>query len=345
MAVSGNLIGLDVGQSHVTAVRLAGDRDGTLTPLQVLEVGLPRSTFDANGKLLRGEVIADAIKQLRTVKGLKGKKAVISLPGSLLSIQPLSRPNHLWGDELEGSVKIEIEPGLPYDREQAHITAREISRDTSEGGMVKLLSVAVNRDVPLSLIDAVKRGGLQVVDVLPAPVVLPRAVQSLPGIEVLVDIGMLSSTVVSMQEGQVEYAHTIPLGSDHFTGALVQAGFQPDEAERWKKTHSLIAPKGKQDPFPDQRAALRGAADGLIEAVYQVMTYDTSEGAAQGVNRVLLSGGGSNLSGLKGYLGSTLGLPVEIAEPHPMLHGVDLDKFSHQALALALAMSDDNDIK
>ena len=65
----------------------------------------------------------------------------------------------------------------------------------------------------------------------------------------------------------------------------------------------------------------------------------------ENISRLILSGGGSQLSGLKGYLGSALGLPVELAEPHPMLHGVDPDQFSRQALALALAMSDDEDIK
>ena len=345
MSISGNLIGLDIGQSHITAVRMASDDDGTLTPLQILEVGLPRSTFGAGGELLRPEIVADGIKHLRAVKGLKAKKAVIALPGSVLSIQPVVRPNTLWGEDLNGSVRIELEPGLPYDRDQAHITSRELERDTQEGGTVKVLTVAVNRNVPEQLAAVVKKGGLQVVDILPAPIVLPRAIAHGSGTEVVLSVGMLSSSVMSITDGQVNYAQTIPLGSDHFTGALVGSGFQPDEAERWKKTHSLVAPEGKADPYPDQRNALKGAADSLVESVYQVMTYDASEGTTQGISRLVITGGGSLLSGLGGYLSSSLGLPVELAEPHPLVRGVNGNKFSRYALAMALAMTDEDDLR
>jgi len=345
MGYSGNLIGLDIGQSHITASRLAGDDDGTLRPLQIVEVGLPRGTFDNHGKVVREDLIVEAIKHLRSYRGLKGKKAVLAVPGSMLSIQPVVRPNSLWGEELISSVKLELEPGLPYDRDLAHIASKELSRDTSEGGVARLLTVAVNKTFPQDMIELVKKGGLQVVEILPAPIVLPRSVQHESGNEVLLDIGMLSSSVMNISGGQVHYAQTISLGSDHFTGALVDSGFEPDEAERWKKTHSLVAPEGKSDPYPDQRSALRNAADSLAEAVYQVMNYDASEGTASGISRLVLSGGGSMLSGLGGYLSSSLGLPVEIAEPHPMLRGIEQKNFPRLALSLALAMTDENDLK
>jgi type IV pilus assembly protein PilM len=340
MGLSGNIIGLDIGQSHVTAVRVAQDEDGTISTLQLAEVGLPRSTFDAGGNLLRPEMVTEAVKTLRGSAGIKGKKAVMALNGAALTIQPVSRPNNLWGETLEGSIRLELEPGLPYDRNQAHIALRELSRDDKENGTVKMLSVAVRTDLPEALTAAVKKGGLQIVDVLPGPAVLPVAIQTGLGAELLLAIGMLSSSVLLLRDGELHYAQTIPLGSDHFTGALTTTGMSAAEAERWKRTHSLVAPEGAADPHPQQRVALMAAADSLVEAVYQVITYDASEGVAGGVSRLLLCGGGSQLSGLSGYLNRSLALPVELAQPAAGLEVADISRFPQHALAYSLAIGE-----
>lgn len=340
MALSGNMIGLDIGQSHVTATRIAQDDDGIIATLQLGEVGLPRSTFDASGMLQRPEVITEAVKLLKSDFGIKGKKALVAVGGSALSIQPVQRPNNLWGQPLENSIRLEIEPGLPYDREQAQVSFRELSRDEKEGGSVSLLAVAVRSDLPVALASAVRKGGLQAEDVLPGPAVLPLAIQSGEGAEILLAIGMLSSSVLLLHDGNLTYAQTIPMGSDHFTGALASTGLSPAEAERWKRTHSLVAPAGEADPYPQQRAALSAAADNLVEAVYQVLSYDQSEGTASGIRRLLLSGGGAQLSGLPAYLNRSLGLPVELAEPREGLQVSEPDRFPRHALSYALALAE-----
>lgn len=338
MGLSGNMLGLDVGQSHITAVKLGQDDDGTISALELGEVGLPRSTFDATGMLQRPEVLTQAVKM---IKGqVKGKKAIVSIGGAALTIQPVERPNNLFGDMLRNSVRLELEPGLPYDRHLAHITFRELSRDPGENGTVKMLSVAVRSDLPTAIAAAVKKGGLQVQDIVPGPAVLPLAIESGEGAEILLAIGMLSSSVLLLNDGSLSYAQTIPLGADHFTGALTSTGLTPPEAERWKRTHSLVAPQGDADPYPEQRAALAAAADNLVEAVYQVITYDQSEGTKQGIRRLLLSGGGARLSGLGSYLNRSLGLPVEMAEPRPGLQVTERDGFARQAMAYALGLSE-----
>jgi len=146
--------------------------------------------------------------------------------------------------------------------------------------------------------------------------------------------------VMLLHDGILSYAQTIPVGADHFTGALTVTGMNPAEAERWKRTHSLVAPAGEADPYPAQRAALSGAADNLVEAVYQVLTYEQSEGVAGGIRRLLLCGGGAQLSGLPAYLNHSLGLAVEIAEPREGLQVSDLERFPRQALSYALALSE-----
>lgn len=334
------MIGLDVGQSQVTAVRIAQDDDGTISTLELGQVGLPRSTFDAAGMLQRPEVVTEAVKLLRSEAGIKGKKAIVSVGGAALTIQPMERPNNLFGDVLSSSVRLELEPGLPYERDLAHISFRELSRDDSENGKVQLLSVAVRSDLPVALAGAIRKGGLQAYDVVPGPAVLPLAIESGQGAEILLAIGMLSSSVLLLNDGQLRYAQTIPLGADHFTGALTTTGLTPPEAERWKRTHSLVAPQGDADPYPEQRAALAAAADNLVEAVYQVITYDQSEGTAGGVRRLLLTGGGSQLSGLNSYLNRSLGLPVEMAEPRQGLQVEEPDQFPRQAMAYAAGLSE-----
>jgi type IV pilus assembly protein PilM len=341
MVIEGQLLGLDVGQSHLTAVRLVERENDEGEPLleavTVGEVGLPRGTLDAGGHLKNSELLTEAVRSLRKHYKVKGQ-TVMAVSGAALSIQPVQRPGSLSPEQLESGIRLEIEAGLPY-RGAAHISYEVLRKSEDADGMTDLLAVAVHRAVPIALARAVNAGGLRVVDILPEPLVLPRALNlSSTATEILLTVGLLSSSVIVVRNGRVSYAQSMPIGADHFTQALAVDGMPLHEAERWKREHSLVAPREGLDPFERERARLRATADRFVESLYQLIAYATSEAGAGGINRLLLCGGGSQLSGLLAHLNMSLGVPVELAEPSPQLLVSDPEQFPRQALAYALAM-------
>jgi len=350
MPLDGQYLGLDIGQSHITAVRLierASEEGGLqIEPLLVAEIGLPRGTFNQDGELRRPELVTDAVKQLRKTHKIKTKDTLLALSGAALTINPAQRPAALDDDQIRDSIAYEIGAALPYEMEAAHIDYQEVRRGSGEGAQLELLTVAVHRRVPTLLARAVTAAGLRVRDVLAEPLILPRALNlSQDGTEVLLTIGMLSSTLMVIRGGKVAYAQSMNWGADHFTRQLIeQAGMDPATAERWKRTHSLIAPSATSDPYAKARAALRAIADKYVEELYGMIAYARSEGGATSVRRLVVAGGGAQLSGLLLHLKDSLNIPVELVEPAEGLIVEDRDAFPRQALAYALAMTTPEDL-
>lgn len=328
-----DLVGLDIGRSHITAARLLLDADGCLKTLVLGEIGLPRGVVDEAGEIVDPDQVAAALRALWKRHRFRSRRVVVGVTGSALTVAPMARAQ-MGLEELASSVTLEIGASLPFPTSEAQIAMRVVDEDHVQG-MVRLVVVACRAEAARAIVRACKAAQLQVVDIEPEPWVLPRVVDvGQGGSELMLNIGMHTSTVGLVTAGVLRYAHSLPMGADHFTRALVDCGYEELEAERFKRSHSLIAPE-RSDPYPTERAALRACTDAYIEALYQVLSSDVSD---QQVERLVLSGGGARLSGLMAYLNRELALPVELAEPREGVVVEEAGSFTRTALAYALAM-------
>lgn len=327
-----DIVGLDIGRSHITAVRLV-EEDGALKTLVLGEIGLPRGVVTESGEIAEPEQITAALKALWREHKFRSKTVVVGMTGSALTIAPMLRAK-MGEEELDSSVRLEIGSSLTYPVNEAQLSFRTVEED-EEAGLLKLLVIACRAEAARDIVRACKAAGLQVVDIEPEPWVLPRVIDvGRDAPELLLDIGMHSSTVMLVKDGRLQYAHALAMGADHFTRALIDCGYEQTEAEQFKRQHSLIAPDDS-DPYPAERAALRACTDQYIDALYAVLSSDV---AGEQAARLVLSGGGARLSGLMAYLNSQLGLPVELAEPAEDIEISDPHSFTRTALAYALAM-------
>lgn len=345
MRISSDAVGLQIAQSHLTAVRLV-QRDDTLHPLVVAEAGLPRGTLDQDGRITSDEQIgqlAQAIRALWRSAKLKTRRVFLALDLAAITLQTLELPA-LPDDELRSAVELEICPSLGLSRDEVRVDFAVRSRlEAGEAGTdrpsgyTRVLAAACDKQVPTQFLRVAQQARLTVLDIEPAPIVLTRALHLLSeGSELILDIGLLRSTAILLHDGVVERVESLPVGADDFTQALIELGHQPKHAEQFKRRHSLIAPD-EHDPYPAERAALIGVAAELVDALYPILDWNPADTTIE-PQRLLLCGGGAKLSGLAGHLNASLGLPVELADPVPGLEVDDLELFPRQALAYGLAM-------
>lgn len=332
-------IGVDVGSSHVSAVRLVR-KGGKLMPVAVVEAGLPRGTLAADGQLQHPEHLTSALQMVRKHARLRSRTAHMAIPTGGVFLQTMVR-KRMSAADLAESIKLDVEPGLPYRGDAV------VSYDTlgiTEEKRVEVLVVACPAESPRRLTQAAYDAGLKVADVFCEATVLPAAIDAGNGehSDLLLHIGALSTTAVIVHRGKVRFASSMPIGGQHFTDALVECGYAPAEAEQFKRRHSLVAPD-VDDPHAAEHAAMQTVANHLSESVYQLLTYEASE-TNEPPARILLSGGGALLHGIEAHFNMMLDMPVQRAEPHPDLEGVDPDLFCRQALAYSLAMTAREDI-
>ncbi|MBW2731418.1 MAG: pilus assembly protein PilM [Deltaproteobacteria bacterium] len=129
----------------------------------------------------------------------------------------------------------------------------------------------------------------------------------------ILDLGHERSNVCLVHEGQAVYARTISRGGYQITSALrdaFQLGYH--EAEQFKHTRALMVDDLERLDGGSRevaRATAKAVAPLVREIKRSVMVAQTTTGLKAA--RVVLCGGTSHLSGIDGYLGVELGLPVE----------------------------------
>lgn len=137
-----------------------------------------------------------------------------------------------------------------------------------------------------------------------------------------VDIGASTSTVVVSQQGVVRLIRALPQAGGDATKAIATAlkGANVD-AEALKREVGMDMSVGADRRMLAEAAA--HAMSPLIEAVRNTLVYYASSNPGGGVERVVLTGGGSQMRGLGQALASATRLPVVIGEPFA---GVKLGK-------------------
>jgi type IV pilus assembly protein PilM len=214
--------------------------------------------------------------------------------------------------------------------------------------MVRILLVAAAREVVDPFVEATRRAGLRAsgVDLMPFALVrarTPGGLTTTAETEAIVDIGADVVTVVVHTGGAPRYVRIIPgMGGGSITQAVQEAfGWSWDDAER---TKLFVGLPGHATLDESQRLATTGPTEGLdhpaqlavVEAATSLVgeigtTLDffrasaaeaaTSDESRDDVCRVVLSGAGAQLGGLRELLEERLGKPVGHFDVKPTLKG------------------------
>ena len=318
------VIGLDVGHSTVKVV-LAQRAAKTLRVLRAETVRLPPEGTDK----------ASAIHRWLTDLKLDRYPCVIGITGQSAMFQPLTVDekdprtfDQIAAVEINRFNELASEPTL-----YGFTPVR-----TSSGARRLLLCMARPAIVDAALA-AAGGAGVEVVDIVPAPVALFNAVEALglgsPEPYLAVDIGHgVTEVAVGNHEGLM-FARSFAIGGQFFTQELAKGAAIPlRQAETAKEAvDSLARTEAKT------QAALTRAADAWISefqvclSVLRNLFPNDKDRPA----RVLVSGGGASLGGLLPLLHDRLGMDVAAVQaPRSVAIPGDVSRF---LVATGLAVS------
>jgi len=149
------------------------------------------------------------------------------------------------------------------------------------------------------------------------------------------DIGAEESALVIARGGTLYFCRTLAFTSQHMRRQIIQhAGVSEKEAEELKKEYGLMfwSPDKKASVFLEEGQAPRSPEDKPsivyhsiisslenlvvdIEHSFKYFSYQVTQSQISKFDRVILSGGGSNLKNLERFLSVRLGVPVEKISP------------------------------
>ena len=282
------------------------------------QVALPEGAV-RDGEVVDPAAVAEAIKQLWSRTGFKGKKVVIGVANQKVIVRQVDLP-WLPEDELKASLGFQVQDFVPMPVELAVLdffTLEEFTND-SGGRMRRGMLVAASREMVMNAVHAVQKAGLQAtgVDLSSFAVLRSLAARDSLGTEVeaLVDVGARITNIVVHQGGAPRFIRILLMGGQDLTDAVAERmGVAPPQAEAMKQEIGL-----RSDVAPSSQIASRvieGAAATFVDEVRGSLDYYTASTGSTTISRLVLTGGGGRLVGLAEHLQTATRIPVVAGNP------------------------------
>jgi type IV pilus assembly protein PilM len=367
------LVGLDIGSTGVRAAEFVpGRRRSTLRRFASVPLapGVVRS-----GIVDDVEALSEALRELWSTGKFGSKEVRLGIANSGVVVRQMVL-DWMPPADFRQALRYQVQDALPMPVDDANLDYHLLQElELTEGDedprrVARILLVAAAREVVDPFVEAARNAGLRTsgVDLLPFALVrarTPGGLNPTGETEAIVDIGADVISVVVHDGGVPRYVRIIPgVGSDSITQAVQQSyQWTWEDAER---TKVFVGLPGHANLDDSQRQATTPRADGLDHPAQKVVvsattalvgeistTLDffrasaveaaTADGSVQptDVARVLLSGAGARLGGLRELLQERLDTPVERLDVRSSLKGSRSSRLSAEdetALAVAAGL-------
>lgn len=289
----------------------------------------PGVIFD--GEIKNEEKVVEAIlKTLKDAKGkkIKEKKVVISLPEKKAFLVVIKMPK-LEKEELKTAVYFEAENHIPFKIEDVYLDFEVIpSSKGYEGNNINVLVAAIPKKIVDSYVSCVKKAGL-------IPVVLEVESQAISRALIknnisaspvlIVDLGRSRASFIIYSGQSISFTSSAPFSSTMITEAIAKSlkvNFAQAEKVKIDCGLSRSIKKKKADncqkAFDAAVPIITDLSEQMKKAIYYYEGHQSngkSLGKKRTVEKILLSGRGSNLKGFADFLSAGFDVSIELANP------------------------------
>jgi len=308
-------VGLDIGSFAVRAAEISGE-PGSWTLHRFAQLTLPPGAV-IDGEIVDSAAVTDAIKSLWQRGDFKSKKVSVGIANRWVKVRQAEVPA-LSPDEVRTSLRYEAQEVIPFAEEDAIVdfVVQDRFAGPEGGDFLRILVVAAQRQMVSMTLDTVRKAGLTPahVDLTPFALVRALAPAAQPGVsESIVSVGAGLTNVVVHTGGVPRLVRMTPRAGHIVTENLTRAlGVDPDRAEALKRSAGVAL----ADPQTAQAAdVIANELNPLVQEIQGSLDYFTAQTDDVELRRVLLTGAGAKMAGLRARLATELRVPVEMASP------------------------------
>lgn len=311
------------------------------------------------GALTEPRAVGRLLSKYLDATELRPTRAVFSIPSGLAVLRWLHLPA-LEPGELREAARFKVRRHLPFPVEEAYVEAIAPAGDDASRADGPTMIAAVRRRAVDSRAEALLHAGIEPVRAELEAQALVRVMQRRLDRQgalwrhaslTIIDIGADSTTMYVLQGGRLQFIRALRFGAGIFHAAVGAALDADSETvaralghpeSRLREDGRLTFPLGDDHAIVDVRPEL----DRFSREIMRLMRYFRSlhpERSYAGIlDNAVLCGGIVGLPGLARFLGSNLGLRIELARPiQGLVTRFNRDTFaevSHRQEALAAAM-------
>ena len=353
------VVGIDIGTTKVCTLVArveAGDK------LRILGVGIEPSQGIRKGTIIdlgaATRAISKSVEKAQRTSGLEITSALVSLAGSHVSAVNSRGVVGISGrvideDDVARAIEAARAVAIPHNREIIHVMQRGFTVDGQEGIRMPIGMHGYRLEVEAHIITAaaatvenlrqsVQNCGVQVSQFVLNPLASAEVVLSNTERDmgvVVCDIGGGTTDLAIYIDGDVWHTMVLSIGGNHITSDIAHGLRLPiSEAEEIKIRHghalkSQVNPEelvtvksfGKEQPVQVSRMDLVHIIEARVEEIFDLVLQEIKRSGYDGLlpAGMVLTGGSSNLPGIRDLANEITGLPVRTAKPENLIGLVD----------------------
>lgn len=305
-------IGLDIGSGSIKMADVTM-RSGKLFLKRMAIVDIPEHTYE-EGAIANEELLTETLQRMAAKNGFAGSRVATALGGRFLFIREVIFPR-MSDKELRQAIRWDLEKYVPFSADQLYFDFWVVGPGTTEVE-VRVLLVAVPKDVVDTLIRVVSGAGLKLTSIDIEPLAVQR---TLPVVAdcMLIDSGAAVSQVTLFQKGSPVFTRNIPIGGHRFTEIVMEGmDIGRSEAEMIKQGSSELLADSDGSGAPDAMALQLDRLVGeLAGEVRRTLEYYQVQNRNVSISNVFITGGGAKMEQLPEKLAAILELPVHLHDP------------------------------
>lgn len=353
------VVGIDIGTTKVCTLvaRVEGEHN-----LRILGVGIEPSQGIRRGTIVdlgaASQAIARSVEKAQRSSGLEITSALVSLAGSHVSSVNSKGVVGISGRvidqyDIDRALEAAQAVAIPHNREIIHVIQRGFTIDGQDGIRMPIGMHGYRLEVEAHIITAaaatvenlrqcVQSAGVQVTQFVLNPlasaeVVLTETEQDM-GV-VVCDIGGGTTDLAVYIDGDIWHTMVLAVGGNHITNDIAHGLRLPvSQAEEIKKQYGHAIERemdendmftsrafGEDKPVQISRKDLAHVIEARVDEIFQLVLQEIKRSGYDGLlpAGMVLTGGTSNLPGMRALASEVLNMPVRVAKPENLVGLVD----------------------
>lgn len=329
----GDFFGLDIGTNAVRVVQLARTGSGwTLVHYGYAPIDSKLTSGDSPESRRRlGETVMTAVGQA----GIKTSNVALGLPSSKTFSTVIDVPK-MSDQELRATMKYQIDQYIPMSLDEAEVDWALLGDSLHEKDHYEVLLTSTAKSYAEDRLEFVEGLGFNVIAEEPDPIAMVRSLAPLDSqaAQLVLDMGEVSTDLAVIYGGQPRLIRTVPTGLSSLVRSAVQnLNIQDDQARQFILKFGLSPDRLDGQVLRALDSTLDSFASELVKSIkfFQTRYSDTT------VSSMLLSGFGSAIPQLDGYLAGKSGVSSSPANPWQRVQVSQADQQQLSAVASEFA--------
>ncbi len=244
-----SVVGLDIGEASVKAVRIKMTSDGPRIMVFARQ-SIPPEIRDK--KKARAAFIQESLTKMFSETRFRTSRVVCSVPRSATHVSFLSFPE-MSGKDLQGALEMELRKNIPFELEDAVYDHTILDGDQQE--QLEIIASVVQKENMEEFVRVVEGAGLLITGISIAPFALENLI-ACPGLfkaektVALLDIGYGGAGINFFSGGKLQFARSIGGCGKEIVDVLARkivvkkesVELTPQEAEEIIKKYDIINP-------------------------------------------------------------------------------------------------------